>query len=83
MTRAYLRGLRWPRARVGKVPAKPGVYVLYDRTKRVAVGKTFNLRRALEDLCRRGPAFTAFDWFVVLREADRATLAEDLMPKEV
>jgi hypothetical protein len=75
-----LRGRKWPRRRINRVPAGAGVYVRYNRTKKVAAGRTFNLRRALEERARRGPAFTAFDWFLVRREEDRAALAAELSP---
>ncbi len=64
-------GLRWPRKRVTEVPAAAGVYVLYNRTRRVAAGRSFNLRAALAGLARSGPAFTAFDWELVRREEER------------
>jgi len=77
---ASRQGRRWPPSRIRALPSGGGVYVLYNRTKKVASGRTFNLRRAMEDLARRGPAFTAFDWYAVRREEDRAALAEELAP---
>lgn len=72
-----LRGRRWPKGRIAEVPSRPGVYTLYLRTKKVAAGRTFNLRLALEGLLGRGPAFTAFDWEVVLREEERAARSDN------
>jgi hypothetical protein len=74
------RGRRWSPRRIGQLPSAAGVYVLYQRTKRVGAARTFNLRRALEGAARRGPAFTYFDWYVVRREEDRARLAATLAP---
>jgi len=74
------RGRRWPPRRIGQLPSSAGVYVLYQRTKRVGAGRTFNLRRALEGAARRGPAFTSFDWYVIRREEERARLAATLTP---
>jgi len=65
-------GRRWPPKRVKDVPAAAGVYVLYNRTKRVAAGRSFNLRAALAGLSRAGAAtFTSFDWELVRREEER------------
>lgn len=71
-------GRRWPPNRIKLLPSSAGVYVLYNRTRRISAGRTFNLRRALEGLARSGPLFTAFDWYAVRREEERARLAQEL-----
>ena len=75
---AHANGLRWPLKRIKHLPSTAGVYVLYNRTRRVAAGRTFNLRRALEGLARSGPTFTSFDWYAVRREEERTRLAAEL-----